>query len=100
MNARIFFYCISVLTLSGCSSLNRLLTFQDEVPPAQVAAATEVPAQPAATVPGAQNDAPSEWCQRVAASDRLRAQQAGFDAATLDRMTLQSLRQCATLGPR
>jgi hypothetical protein len=98
MNTRILLFGICVLTLCACSSVNRLLTFEEEAPPAQLAASPEISATPppAAPVQGA----PSEWCQRVAASDRQRAQQQGFDAATLDRMTLQSLQQCMAIGTR
>jgi hypothetical protein len=96
MNARIFLFGICALTLCACSSVNHLLTFEEEAPPAQIPASPEISGtpQPSAPVQGA----PSEWCQRVAASDRQRAQQQGFDAATLDRMALQSLRQCVELG--
>lgn len=90
MNARIFFLGISIFTLSACSSLSGLLTFGEEAPsePAVVVAAQPV-AAPQATV--------NDWCQRVAASDQLRAQQQGYDSATLDRLTLQSFQQCAAL---
>ena len=37
------------------------------------------------------------FCQDAAASDRLRAEISGFDAATLDRIALQSLQQCRAL---
>ena len=40
---------------------------------------------------------PANFCQGAAASDRRRAEGAGFDAATIDRMALQSLQQCRTL---
>jgi hypothetical protein len=91
---RTFSLMAAALLLSGCGSLNSLLTFQDEEAPVVV---SEVAAAPAPPPPGvAQND----WCQRVAASDRLRAQQSGFDPATLDRMALQSLRQCLEFGAR
>ncbi len=90
MSARIVFFGISIFTLSACSSLNSLLAFGEQTPsePAVVVAA-----QPAATPQVTAND----WCQRVAASDRLRAQQRGYDAATLDRLTLQSFQQCVAL---
>jgi hypothetical protein len=92
MNTRIFAFGICLFALSGCSSLNSLLSFEEE--PAPLAAiALETPAAPPAAPA-----APDEWCQRVAASERLRAQQSGFDAATLDRMTAQSYRQCMELG--
>jgi hypothetical protein len=98
MNARIVLFGICALALCACSSVNRLLTFEEEAPPAQIAASPEISGtpQPTAPVQGASN----EWCQRVAASDRLRAQQQGFDAATLDRMTLQSLQQCTAISAR
>lgn len=93
MNARIFLFGISIFSLSACSSLNSLLSYEEDTP----AGAATLPEAPP---PAAPQTAANEWCQRVAASDRLRAQQAGFDAATLDRMTLQSLRQCAAMGAR
>jgi hypothetical protein len=37
------------------------------------------------------------FCQGAAASDRQRAEISGFDAATLDRIALQSLQQCRAL---
>jgi hypothetical protein len=39
----------------------------------------------------------SGFCQGAAASDRQRAEISGFDAATLDRIALQSLQQCRAL---
>ena len=38
-------------------------------------------------------------CRGVAANTRARAAADGFDAATQDRMTQQSLTQCAAMGP-
>jgi hypothetical protein len=89
MNTRIFAFGICLFALSGCSSLNSLLSFEEE--PAPAAIALETPPAPPAAPPT------DEWCKRVAASERLRAQQSGFDAATLDRMTTQSYRQCVEL---
>jgi hypothetical protein len=91
MRLRNFLAAISAaLSLSACSSLNSLLAFEDAEPaPAPVVAAPR---------PEAAASGPNEWCQRVAASDRVRAQQAGFDAATLDRMTVQSYQQCVALA--
>jgi hypothetical protein len=40
---------------------------------------------------------PANFCLGAAASNRLSAERAGFDAATLDRIALQSLQQCRTL---
>jgi hypothetical protein len=94
MNARIVLFGICAFALCACSSVNRLLTFEEEAPSVQIAASPEISGTPQPA--GVSN----EWCQRVAASDRLRAQQQGFDAATLDRMTLQSLQQCMAIGAR
>lgn len=84
----------AALLLSGCGSLNSLLTFDSEEAPVPV---QEVAAAPA---PPAEGPAQNDWCQRVAASDIQRAQQQGFDAATLQRMATQSFRQCVELGGR
>jgi hypothetical protein len=74
--------------------MNGLLDFAgspaDE--PVAAAAAADIPVAPAV----ASGD--EAWCQRVAASERARAQASGFDAATLDRMTLQSYQQCRNLS--
>jgi hypothetical protein len=92
MRAYIFLVGISVFPLCACSSLGSLMTFGDD--PAEIAAAPEaVPASPPAAPQG-----PEDWCKGVAASDRNRGQQAGFDAATLDRMAAASYRQCIDLG--
>jgi hypothetical protein len=40
----------------------------------------------------------SGFCDDVAASDRLRAREAGFDEATISRMTRQSALQCRMLA--
>ena len=93
MNARIFLFGISIFTLSACSSLNSLLTFEEEAAPQTISLETPSAPPPAAAAP------PDDWCRRVAASERLRAQQSGFDAATLERMTTQSYRQCVELEP-
>jgi hypothetical protein len=73
--------------------MNGLLDFADA--PADdpmVAAAAEVPV----AAPAVSGD--DAWCQRVAASERARAQASGFDAATFDRMAVQSYQQCRTLS--
>lgn len=79
---------VSTLMLSACSSLGGLFTYEDPPPPAPMAVA-------AASVPAP--DADEARCQRVAASDRIRAQASGYDPATLDRMTLTSYQQCRLL---
>jgi len=93
MNRYTPLFFLALLTLSACSAMNGLLSFAD--PPADdamTAAAANVPV----TVAAPSGD--DAWCQRVAASDRARVQESGFDAATLDRMTLQSYQQCRTLS--
>ncbi len=75
------------LPLGACSSVRGLLSFEDAPPPPAVTAAAPVPAAPSGDT----------WCQQVAASDRQRAQLQGYDAATLDRMTLVSFQQCRSL---
>ena len=83
----------AVFALSACSSLHRMLTFEGaEAEPEPVPVAAQPVTQPQPAAAGS-----NEWCQRVAASDRQRAQEAGFDAATLDRMTVQSYQQCVAL---
>jgi hypothetical protein len=78
--------------LSACTSFHGLLASEEEANPSP----EELAAVPqAAPRPKAGSD---EWCQRVAAGDRLQAQQTGFDAATLDRMTALSYQQCMALG--
>jgi len=90
MNPRLLLLPAALLSLSACSSLSGFFSYEEEPPPPPVQAAAAPAAAPAP------DDA---WCQRVAASDRARAQASGFDAATLDRMTLASYRQCRTLAP-
>ena len=72
----------------------RSLVSYDDAP--EPAAAVAAPA-PAVASSAAEGDA---WCQRVAASERARVQQIGYDAATLDRMTLAAYQQCRTLAAR
>ena len=90
MTTRLRLVLMSTLLLSGCTSLEGVLSFE-ETPPSAPAIVAQAPAAPA---PAALDDA---RCQRVAASDRLRAQASGYDAATLDRMTLASYQQCRFL---
>ena len=92
MSFRLPGLCALCLFAAGCSSLpslHSLVSFDRDPPdPAVVAAAP--PAVPAPPPPAqAAAGQPDEWCMRVAAN--------GFDAATQDRMTVQSYRQCATL---
>ena len=88
MNHRTAIFFFSAILLSACSSLNGLL---EETPPP---AAPEIAVPASATAPS-DNDA---WCQRVAASERARMQALGYDAATLDRMTLAAFQQCRTMA--
>jgi hypothetical protein len=83
---------IFAFTLSACSSLNGILDREDTTLPV----AAEAPPAAPASQPGT-DDA---WCQRVAASERQRMQISGYDAATLDRMTLRAYQQCRTLDGR
>ena len=76
---------LAALALSACSTPDT--RFVRDEPAAPVSGFV-----PVATTPS-----PSNFCQGVAASDRLRAELAGFDIATLDRIALQSLQQCRTL---
>lgn len=94
MNTRIILLFIGMTILSACSTASSLLSFGDGDESVTTVAAAPVAAVPAFT--GTQDD----WCQKVAASERLRAQGAGYDAATLDRMTLASFQQCSLLQPR
>ena len=89
MNIRFVVLLACAFQLAACSSMRSLVSFEDASEPAPA---------PAIAAP-----APSEtdaWCQRVAASERARAQVSGFDAATLDRMTVQAYQQCRTLGAK
>ncbi len=88
MNPRILLFSISMALLGGCSSVSSLLRFEDSD------ATALVPVVQPMVAAAAPDDT---WCQRVAASERLRAQGAGYDAATLDRMTLGSFQQCRLL---
>jgi hypothetical protein len=94
MNRHTPIFFLAFAMLSACSSMNGLLDFAsspaDE--PVAAAAVADIPVAPA-VAPG--NEA---WCQQVAASERARAQASGFDAATLDRMTLQGYQQCRNLS--
>ena len=76
--------CAAAMALCACSTT--LHQARDEQP-APVSGFTPI----ATTMPS------PGFCQGAAASDRLRAQLAGFDAATVDRVALQSLQQCRTL---
>lgn len=92
MNRHTPLFFLALFTLSACSSMNGLLDFVSAPADDPIAAAVaDVPV--AASAPSG-DDA---WCQNVAASERARAQASGFDAATLDRMTVQSYQQCRTL---
>jgi len=94
MNRHKIFLAFAIFTLSACSSMNGLLDFAD-APGEPVPAAV---AYVSATAPAHSSD--DGWCQSVAASDRVRVQASGFDAETLDRMTLASYQQCNLLLSR
>jgi hypothetical protein len=80
--------CAALLLTAGCSSLHNFLgSDPDSGPPAM--AETAAPAPPPAQ--------PADWCNRVAANARAQAAADGFDQATQERLTQQSLRQCATM---
>jgi hypothetical protein len=84
-----------LVLLAGCGSLRGLLEYPGHDPaPVPVAAAAPAPA-PAPAQPAAPQ--PDEWCLHVAANDRAQAAANGFDAATQDRVTAQSYRQCVAL---
>jgi len=84
------------LFAAGCSSMHSLLAF-DRPPPAPIVAAAPVAVAPVPAAPEPAAARPDEWCVRVAANDRAQAGANGFNAATQDRMTLQSYQQCAAL---
>ena len=83
MNTRNFVLGIGFILLGACSSFE-ILAAADEPPPAP-------PPPPVVAQPAASQDV---WCKQVAASVRKRAEASGFDAATLDRMTLTAYQQC------
>jgi len=85
MNTRILLLFAGMVFLSACSATSSLLSFDDAPEPAVAEVPVVAAPAPAAT---------DAWCQRVAASERARAQASGYDAATLDRMTLASFQQC------
>ena len=78
--------CAALMMLNACTSVGNTV-------------ARDEPTMPIASgfTPIALAPLPSNFCQGAAASDRLRAQNTGFDATTLDRIALQSLQQCRTL---
>lgn len=87
--------CLCALVLlCGCGSLRGLLSYSGarQAPPAAPVAAVQAPPPAQAAAPQ-----PDEWCMRVAANERAQAASDGFDAATQDRVTLQSYRQCVAL---
>ena len=84
MIARTAILLFGTLLLSACSSLNGLLESEEPLAPPPEAVVSAAPTQPER----------EGWCQRVAASERARMQASGFDAATLDRMTLATYQQC------
>ena len=93
MNIRFVVLLACAFQLAACSSMRSLVSFEDASEPAPAPAI----AAPAAAPAPSETDA---WCQRGAASERARAQVSGFDAATLDRMTVQAYQQCRTLGAK
>jgi putative hemolysin len=86
MNTRIPFLFAIAIAFSACSAAN------------SEAAAQAVPATDTA-VPAPPNE-DDAFCRGVAAAERIKAQQAGYDAATTDRMTLASYQQCRLLSAR
>jgi hypothetical protein len=86
MKLHAFLTCAALMMLTACTSVGNTV-------------ARDEPTIPIASgfTPIASAPLPSNFCQGAAASDRLRAQSAGFDATTLDRIALQSLQQCRTL---
>jgi hypothetical protein len=90
--------CALCLFAAGCSSVHGLLFFDRDRPDPVAAVAPAIPVAPAPAEPVSAQ--PDEWCMHVAANDRAQAVADGFDAATRDRVTLQSYQQCAMLkGP-
>jgi hypothetical protein len=86
MKSASFVLCAAaVMALCACSTTGSSLVRDEE--PVPVSGFTPV----AVTMPSL------GFCQDAAASDRLRAEISGFDAATLDRIARQSLQQCRAL---
>jgi hypothetical protein len=79
--------CAALMTLTACASPGTPRTALED------ASITASGFMPIAMAP-----LPDSFCDDVAASDQLRAQQAGFDAATISRMSLQSAQQCRVLA--
>jgi hypothetical protein len=79
------FACAAALALCGCTSFGDMFNARDERP---------APAMASGFMPLMVAAVPSGFCQDIAASDRLRASLAGFDASTLNRFSEQSLQQC------
>lgn len=76
---------VAAMALSACST------------PGATIARDDVPTPVSGFAPIARTLPASNFCQGAAASDRMRAELAGFDTATIDRIALQSLQQCRTL---
>lgn len=92
MKCHIFLLPLLLATVSGCSSINRVLSFDDPAPAPQQAEPSPV------APPVAQTDASEQFCRRVSASSRADAAAGGFDAATQDRIALQNYQQCLAIG--
>jgi hypothetical protein len=84
-SASLFLCAAAALALSACSTTGNSLGRDEK--PAPISGFAPV----AVTMPSL------GFCQGAAASDRLRAEISGFDAATLDRIARQSLQQCRAL---
>ena len=86
MKFHVLLSCTALTLLTACASPGNMIARNETAVPI-VSGFTPI----AVIVP------PPSFCQGAASSDRIRAERAGFDAATLDRITLQSLQQCRTL---
>lgn len=78
--------CAALLMLTACAS------------PGTRTALADASITASGFTPLAMTPLPASFCDDVAASDQMRAQGAGFDAVTVNRMTLQSAQQCRTLA--
>ena len=86
MKSHALLACAALTMLTACAGIGANIAPEDRATPVA-----------SGFTPIALTPPPANFCQGAAASDRLRAGLSGFDAATVDRIALQSLQQCHTL---
>jgi hypothetical protein len=86
--------CFTLFALCGCATVSDVFSADEKPAPVRYAETT----QASGFTPVAYTAQASNFCVGVAANDRARGLNAGFDTATLDRITLQSFQQCSMLA--